>query len=280
MILRLLCSWCLATCLAAASVPPISIGLDADMGAAGAEVGAAVQRGCELAIAEINRSGGVLDRPLQLAVRDHRGNPARGKDNLLDLLRLSDLVAVIGGAHTPVALAELEIIHEHRLPLIIPWAAGTPSSTARKFGGTGLGLAICKRLVELMGGCITLCSETGAGTRFQILLPLRLAMASGSHAAIRRLPVQGLLIATVAATAWACSTAVSASTTCSLDEQDFHRAADHAHTLKGSAANLALHDLAAAARRIELHCRGKESSDLAQARTALASSQGRSKLAK
>ena len=49
-------------------------------------------------------------------------------------------------------------------------------SSALKSGieGTGLGMAITKKLVEIMGGTITVSSEKGKGTEFVIILDLRL----------------------------------------------------------------------------------------------------------
>jgi nitrogen-specific signal transduction histidine kinase/CheY-like chemotaxis protein len=49
------------------------------------------------------------------------------------------------------------------------------ASTTRKYGGTGLGLSITKRLVELLGGCISFNSKKGEGTVFNATLKLQSA---------------------------------------------------------------------------------------------------------
>ncbi|AWW73621.1 hypothetical protein CD351_04165 [Erythrobacter sp. KY5] len=54
--------------------------------------------------------------------------------------------------------------------IFAPFTQGE-SDTARRFGGTGLGLTISRQLAELLGGRIEVCSETGIGSTFSLILP-------------------------------------------------------------------------------------------------------------
>lgn len=49
------------------------------------------------------------------------------------------------------------------------------NTTQSKIGGTGLGMPIAKKLVDIMGGSITVDSEAGRGTRVTVMIPHRIA---------------------------------------------------------------------------------------------------------
>lgn len=108
---------------------PIVIGLNADMSSGSAQSGIAIYRGMRIAIKELNNGGGLLGRRLAIKVMDHRGIPARGRFNMKKLNSTPNVVAVMGGLHTPVVLAEKKKLFDTeilKIPYLIPWAAGTP----------------------------------------------------------------------------------------------------------------------------------------------------------
>ena len=55
------------------------------------------------------------------------------------------------------------------------------SSTTNKVQGTGLGMAITKNIVDLMGGEITVESEPGKGSRFEVTLSLPIDHSAACH---------------------------------------------------------------------------------------------------
>jgi len=63
-------------------------------------------------------------------------------------------------------------IASDRLHLLFGDFMQADATIARRFGGTGMGLAISRRLVEQMGGAITVESTLGEGTVFRVDLPL------------------------------------------------------------------------------------------------------------
>ncbi len=64
-------------------------------------------------------------------------------------------------------------IPEHKLANIFDKFHQADTSSTRQYGGTGLGLTISKRLIELMGGEISIESTYGRGSKFEFSIDLK-----------------------------------------------------------------------------------------------------------
>lgn len=81
--------------------------------------------GIKLAVDEINAVGGYLGKPLELVIKDDKGNPDEGLKQTQALV--ADKVnVVVGFCNTGVAAKSLDTFQTAKLPLIIPCATGSP----------------------------------------------------------------------------------------------------------------------------------------------------------
>jgi branched-chain amino acid transport system substrate-binding protein len=87
--------------------------------------GQAIKMGAEIAMDEINAKGGVLGKKLTLVQYDDAGAPPRGVDNTRRIAQADKCIAILGGYHSTVAVAQAEPVNEIGIPYVGVLAANT-----------------------------------------------------------------------------------------------------------------------------------------------------------
>jgi branched-chain amino acid transport system substrate-binding protein len=119
------CSLYLTVAQAQAPNNSLRIGVIGPFTGPSADFGIPMLNGLRLAVDEINAVGGFLGRPLELYIKDDKGNPDEGLKQSQALVG-EKVSAVIGFCNTGVAAKSLELFQTSKLPLIIPCATGSP----------------------------------------------------------------------------------------------------------------------------------------------------------
>src|SRR3712207_6347584 len=96
-------------------------------------VGQDNREGALAAVREINRSGGIRGRPINLEVFDDTSNPSQGVVNMRQIASNSKYVGVIGSGFSSVGLAVQPIVSSSRIPYISMASAAAQVTPAKPY---------------------------------------------------------------------------------------------------------------------------------------------------
>jgi branched-chain amino acid transport system substrate-binding protein len=115
----------LAFAVHAQAAEPIKVGLSGPFTGGSSSMGVSMRDGVKLAVAEVNKNGGVLGRPIQLIERDDEAKNELGVQIAQELINKEHVVATLGFINTGVALASQRFYEEAEIPVINNVATGT-----------------------------------------------------------------------------------------------------------------------------------------------------------
>ncbi|MGQ0626764.1 MAG: ABC transporter substrate-binding protein, partial [Phycisphaerales bacterium] len=91
--------------IAAPADPPVLVGHYASLTGPEATFGQSTSRGIRLALKEINESGGLIGRMIELKEYDTKGEAKEAGTNVTRLITSDKVVAVLGGVASSLSLA-------------------------------------------------------------------------------------------------------------------------------------------------------------------------------
>ena len=106
------------------SAAPVRVGVIGPFTGPSADFGVPMLNGIQLAVDEINAVGGYLGRPLQLVIKDDKGDPDQGRKASEELLA-EKVVAALGFCNTGVAMKSIDLFQQAQTPVIVPCSSGT-----------------------------------------------------------------------------------------------------------------------------------------------------------
>jgi branched-chain amino acid transport system substrate-binding protein len=113
------------TAATAFAAEPIKIGVDGPFTGGSSSMGVSMRDGVRLAAEEINKSGGVLGRQIQLVERDDEAKNERGAQIAQELINKEKVVAVVGYINTGVGLASERFFQDAKIPVMNNVATGS-----------------------------------------------------------------------------------------------------------------------------------------------------------
>jgi len=104
---------------------PIKIGVSGPFTGGSSSMGVSMRDGVKLAVDEINKSGGVIGRQLQIIERDDEAKNERGVQIAQELINKEKVTATVGFINTGVALASQRFYQEAKIPVMNNVATGS-----------------------------------------------------------------------------------------------------------------------------------------------------------
>ena len=109
----------------ASAADPIKIGVSGPFTGGSSSMGVSMRDGVRLAVDEINKSGGVMGRQLQVVERDDEAKNERGVQIAQELINKEKVSATVGYINTGVALASQRFFQEAKIPVMNNVATGS-----------------------------------------------------------------------------------------------------------------------------------------------------------